>query len=326
MELLCVDGAPWKDLGTKYSGESSSRSITEKANIIHTVSAHPMGTDLTPQVAGYNSINKDSDNRLLGVVNNLFPEIIQPVNSFSVIEPLLQNRAVSVEACDEAYGGQQVFGVFKVNSSYKVDSADVQVYLVCINNHLKPDGKVTILYLISDEVNDIIYSYINPNSVYKLRMPLFDDMEANASIAKEILENCSTVVDWASSRVKHMKKQVITPDALDNIIDELFPFVGLSDYSSDSLYSKANQAVQDQRDTFMECLETTPLEDGGDFSVHRIYQALLKFTQHYFKSADRGYDLVYRMNRLPGFSATPDPEAQKVDKFLKLTKKVPEVK
>lgn len=322
MELLNVTGTPWKDLGTQYSGETTSKQIVEKANISYTVSAHPMGTDITDHVGGYYSINRDDDNRLLGVINNLFPDIIQPDRSFEVLEPLLQNKSISVVTCDEAFRGQQIFGVFKVNCSYKIEENLGEVYLVAINNHLKTDGKVTIIYCLVDPETELVYSYINPSSVSKLRMPVFEDIAANASIAKEIFDNCSVVADWANSRIQKMRKQKLTQENLDSILDELFPFVGVEDGDEDSLYSKANERVRDQRDTFFECISKVNYNDDP-LSVYVVYLAFLEYSQHFFRSADKGYDLVHRMSLIPGFNPTADPEAQKADKFLKMSKKFP---
>lgn len=317
-QMLNVPGVPWKDLGTLFKDSvSSSREMIEKAKLNYSCSAHVMYTDVSQRVGGYHAIYRDDCMNVLGVVNNRYPSIVQNEDSFLVMEPMIQTGLVSVETVSEASGGSLVFGCFKLNKKFSILDDEVDHYFIVINDHLRPDGKVTVLNTPVRVVCQNTLSYALSSSVLKLRMPVFPDPKANKNISDQILESVEVAIDRLNHRSKKMYDTKIELSYIDKVVDELFPYTGNPDESD--IFSKKNEAVDMMRDTFHQCLDEDNL-DNYRGTVYYVYNALVDYATHYFKSADKGYDLVYKMNLLPGFGSSAETEASKVTKFLKMTK------
>ena len=81
-ELLNIPGILWQDLGTRTDSENTTLdSLMTKAGANYTVSAYKMYTEVANSVQGYHAIYRNDDKRLMCVVNNYYPQIIQ--NGFS---------------------------------------------------------------------------------------------------------------------------------------------------------------------------------------------------------------------------------------------------
>ena len=96
-ELLYIPGILWQDLGTRTDPECTTiDSLIKKSGANYTVSAYKMYTEITNSVEGYHAVYRDDDKRLMCVVNNYYPQIIQNGFTFSIMKPLLAANLVSL--------------------------------------------------------------------------------------------------------------------------------------------------------------------------------------------------------------------------------------
>ena len=314
--MLNVPGTPWDKLGTVFDSKLvSSRSMIEKANLQYTCSAHRMSTDISERVSGYHAIYRDDNLNLLGVVNKHTPEIVQSVDSFRVLEPLLEQDKISVETVSEANGGAMIFGCFKISERFKIFDDDVDHYFVVINDRTKPDGKVTVLNTPVRVVCQNALSHALSQSVYKLRMPVFEDKAANWNISNQIFDSVQTAISRLTYTAQNMYEIKIDLSFINKVKDELFPYVG--EPGENQMHLKENEKVDMMRETFQDCLDADNL-DNYRGTAYYVYNALVDYAFHYFKNADKGYDISYRMNLLPGFGQGGDNEAAKIAKLLKM--------
>lgn len=113
-ELLNIPGILWQDLGTRTDPECTTiDSLIKKSGANYTVSAYKMYTEVTNSVEGYHAVYRDDDKRLMCVVNNYYPQIIQNGFTFSIMKPLMAAGLVSLEFVSVAAGGLYHYGVFK---------------------------------------------------------------------------------------------------------------------------------------------------------------------------------------------------------------------
>lgn len=252
-------------------------------------------------------------------MNNNYPNIVQNEKSFQVLEPLLQSGDIKVETASEYDGGRSVFGCFKINNTFKVLDDSIDHYFILVNDHLKPDGKVLVLNTPVRIVCQNALSSALAASVYSLRMPVVDDINSTASIAKDILGSVDTAIRNLNRRADKMATQKISSTQFERVMDELFPFLEVPE-GVDSAFSKANETVEMIRDTFIhDCMDAPNLANYSG-TVFQVYNALTDYSQHYFKNATKGYDLNHKMSLLPKIGSGSETEASKVTKFLKMAK------
>ena len=172
-ELLYIPGVLWQDLGTRTDPECTTiDSLIKKSGANYTVSAYKMYTEVTNNVEGYHAVYRDDDKRLMCVVNNYYPQIIQNGFTFSIMKPLMTAGLVSLEFVSVAAGGLYHYGVFKSTKTYKILDEDIEHYFLVVNDHSKPDGKVSVFNLPVRKKNKTILLCSMTNSAYKLRMPV----------------------------------------------------------------------------------------------------------------------------------------------------------
>lgn len=319
--LMYVGETPWHGLGHKYeTPPATAAEIITAAELDWTVNVEKMKTDLHPEgIFGYHSIYREDTNHVLGVVNRAVPRLVQNTEAFNAFQDLLGTE-VTVETAASLGHGEIVFGCFKINQGYTLLDDAVDHYFVVMNDHLKADGKVTIMNTpIRVVCQNTLSSALSANN-QKVRIPVVSDSNVNAELARKIIscaDHCSTQLNGFAAK---LVKQKVSRDHIEMMLDELFPYVKITDDNVDSSHIKANETVDIIRDTFLtECMGADNL---GNYrgTQYQVYNALTDFSQHFYKSVDKAYDLNYRMKLLPGMGA--DTPASLVTKYLKIKDKL----
>lgn len=315
--LLYVKETPWKGLGTQYETQpSSAREIVDKAKIDWKVGSLPMVTSMHDHVDKYHAIYREDLGTILGVVNKN-PNIVQNENMFNAFDYLI-GKEVDVESVSSFDEGKLVMGAFKIRQSYKLLDDDIDHYFVVINDHLKADGKISVL---NTPVRIICQNCIETaiqKSFYHLRVPVGTEDSVNRSIASTIIGSVTDAFANLQEKAEDMYKKKVDRNYIDRLLDELFPYTKVEDDSV--LHSKANEKVELIRDTFItQCLDADNLANYRG-SQYQVYMALTDFHQHYVSNIDKAYDIGYRMKKLQGVGV-PTSE-NKVVKFLKIADKL----
>lgn len=315
--MLYVGETPWHGLGVKYDAPpKTSEEIINGASLGWEVGAEPMKTDLHDKIYGYHAIYRKDNNEVLGVVNNGHPQIVQNRDTFNTFNRMIGSD-LDVETAASLGRGETVFGCFKINGGFKVIDDDVDHYFVVLNDHLRPDGKITVLNTPVRVVCQNTLSAALSNSAYKLRIPITDDFSVNESMAIKLKESVGTAIDSLNRRAEKMLKMKITRSEIDTILDELFPYMTGSDGTMLDNVANMNQSVV--RDTFTQCLAVDNLANYRG-TAWQIMNALTDFTQHYYKKIEKSFDLNYRMKKLPGVGQPTETDL--VAKYLKMADKL----
>ncbi len=314
-ELLYVREVPWKGLGTQYETQPDNMTdLVNKAKLNWDVKALPMSTERTEHVFGYHAIYREDTKDLLGVVNKPRPGLVQNSEMFNAFEYLLHN-AVDVETASSFDGGINVFGSFKIHQQYKIFDDDIDHYFVVVNDHLKPDGKVSVLNTPVRVICQNTLELAMHRNFYHLRVPMGVDESINRSISATIINSVGDAIISIKDKAEKMYKQKLELHHVDKIIDELFPFPKV-DENDTVLHTKTIESIEIMRDTFKtECLDADNLDNYRGTAWH-VYNALADWDQHIYKKADNAYDLGYRMKRLTGVGVPTEPA--KTVKFLKI--------
>lgn len=311
--MVRVNEIPWKGLGTSYETQPKSMiELVEKANLNWEVNSLPMLTELHEYVPNYNCIYRLDNNGILGVVNTSRPELVQNEDMFSAFEYLLGNK-VDVDTASSFDGGRNVFGSFKIREQYKILDDEVDHYFVVVNDHLKPDGKVSVLNTPVRVICQNTLELAMKNNFYNLRIPVTADTGINQSISASILENVASAIFDLQDTAEEMVKKKVEITHKEKILDELFPFPDVDENTV--LHSKAMEQIEIIRETFQECLDVDNLDNYRGTQWH-MYNALADFDQHVYKKADNAYDLGYRMKRLKGVGTPAEPS--RAAKYLKI--------
>ena len=315
--MMYVGEKPWHNLGRAYeTAPRTSAEIIEGAGLQWTVGTEKMKTERHGEIPHYHSVYREDTNMVLGVVNRTRPQIVQNVDAFNAFEQLL-GYEVEVETAAGLGHGEQVFGCFKINQGYTLLDDAVDHYFVVLNEHLKADGKITILNTPIRVVCQNTLSAALSSNVYKLRIPFSSDRNVNAELARKIIQGKDLCKTNLSDRAEKMATKKISGYHVEAVLDELFPM--MISKGDESLHTRANETQEMLRSTFMECMAADNL---GNYRVtqYQIFNALSDFTGHYFKQVEKAYDLDYRMKMLPGMGA--DTPANLVSKYLKIKDKI----
>ena len=313
--MMYVGEVPWHGLGVKYdTPPQTAKEVVEAAGLDWDVAAAKMTTAEVGDVPGYHAIYRTDNGQILGVVNRKYPDIVQNIDTFNTVDKLLGTE-LQVETAAGLGRGETVFGCFKISEQYKVLDDAVDHYFVIMNDHLRVDGKVTVLNTpIRVVCQNTLSAALNQN-YYKLRIPISADMGVNSEIAAKLLESAGNAIMGLSAKAEKMATMKVTREDVEKIMDELFPLP-----QDASEFSKAAEKVQLARDTFItQCMNADNL--GNYRGTHyQIFNALTDFSSHYFTNADKMYDLNYRMKLLPGMSS--EGPGTLVTKYMKMLKDV----
>lgn len=316
--MVFVNEVPWHGLGTDMSDNppKSGAEIIKAGQLDWSVGATPMITDLHDRVENYHCIYRQDNMAVLGAVNK--PNIIQVQNSdmFSAVDHLI-GHSLNFETAASLGKGEQVFGCFKISNQYKILDDDVDHYFVVLNEHLKPDGKVTILNTPVRVVCQNTLSYALSNSLYKLRVPISNVQSINETIASKLFVSVDNALGALQKRAMDMYSKKITKEYVNTLLDELFPYVNPDDPAS--MFSKQNEAISQIRAMFVnQCMGADNLANFRG-TQWQVLNAVLDWDQHTFKSIDKAYDINHRMKLLPGIG---DTSTSKTMTFLKIADKI----
>lgn len=315
---LYVHETPWHNLGwqPKDDAPSTSDEIIERAGMNWEVDSIPCKTELHDSVLNYHAIYRKDTNSILGVVNKARPDIVQNIDTFRTFESMMGGElTLDTAACINK--GSMVFGSFRINETYKVADDDVEHYLVVVNDHLKPDGKVAIMNTPIRVVCQNALSHALSASFYSMRVPISDIAEINVDMAHKVLDRAGLAIVDLQDNAESMLSLKIDRSSVDRMLDELFPMIKVE---GETLINKTNENMELARHDFVEnCLGADNLSNyRGTF--YQMYNAVADWSQHYYKKADNGYDLNYRMKTLPGFAA--DGPSAMVSKLMKMKNKL----
>lgn len=316
--MMFVKEVPWHGLGVKYEvAPKTSQAIIEGADLGYTVDTTPMYTQLHSSVPNYRAVYRQDTNDILGVINKSRPQIVQNTEMFKAIESLMESNAITVDTAASLGRGETVFGCFKVSQDFKVLDDQIDHYFVILNEHLKADGKVTILNTPIRVVCQNTLAAALSNNLYKVRVPVTSNLSTNAEIASKVFNSASDSVSYLKAKAEKMVSQKVTREYVETLMDVLFPFVKTDDAITES---KANMNMQMMRDTFIaDCMGADDLANYRG-TRYQIFNALTDFSQHAYKNMDKAYDLNYRMSLLPGMGV--DNPSKLVSTFLKIQDKI----
>lgn len=314
--MIYVGEVPWHGLGTKYgTAPNSSKEIIEGAKLDWTTASKPMRTELHEKVLNYHAIYREDTNDILGVINKDEERIriVQNVDTFEAINSLL-GKDIDTETAASLSGGKDIFGCFKVKESYKLVDDDIDHYLVVYNDHLKPDGKVTVINTPVRVVCQNTLSAALNSSIMKFRVTCNFDAVQSDSVASFIKSSVLSSQKALNRFAEKTLKQKLTREHVEKILDELFPYLKSE---GESAHKRANETTSMVRETFLtKCMGADDLANyaGTQFQV---MNALADFTQHYYMSTDSGVDLEARMRQLPGIGSD-----WRMSRYMKLAPKL----
>lgn len=315
--LLRVEGTAWSvanRIEDSLKNLTSSEAIISSLGLDYTVSAHNVKTDIEEPVPGFYGMYRDDTESFLGIVKSSNPQITQNVDSFRAIEPLMEDGTLTPLVADSYLGGKQVFGCFQFNDTYKVLDDEFNHYFILVNNHLKPDGNISVINTpVRIACMNAMSSALKRASL-KFKIPALiengDYSIATKAIMDAFYRTSKTMQDSADAMVKMQISRV----GIQKLIDELFPYVTETEEGTTN-HDRANLAVDLQREAFVTCLNADNLANYRG-TMWQVFNALTDYSTHYFKNADKAFNLEHRMTLIPGMNPEATTEMLKVSKFL----------
>lgn len=318
--FMYVKELPWHHLGFEYDGDpESSKDIIQKGQMDWEVGFEQMNSESFHHIPNYNVIYRKDTDTVLGVVNRANPEIVQNSEMFTTFESLFGSQ-LTFETAGVINQGRQVFGTFKANTSYQIVDDKVDHYFMILNDHLKPDGKVTVVSTpVRVACTNMIMSALSASSIMT-RIPITENEGYNRETAINIMNSIDRVDSLLNKKALSMLKEKVSRDYVDKLLDELFPII--SSEGDESLHTKANEKIEIARETFLtECMDADNLNNYRG-TKWQVYNAVVDFDQHYYRNSMKAYDLNYRMQLMPGVGNSGEGPGSTTAKFIKIMNKI----
>ena len=315
--LLKVEGTAWSvssKIEEALQGKKTSEDIVTSLGLDYTHSAHNMKTDIDEPVQGYWAIYRDDTNKFLGAVKSDNPQVVQNVDTFKSIEPLLNDGTLRPVVADSYMGGRQMFGCFQYTKPFDVLGDSFEHYFIITNNHLKPNGSVTVINTPVRIACMNAMSYALKRAALKFQIPAVIEAGSEDSIAKTIMNAFERTVDGIRSTANKLVDMKVSRDNIDKILDELFPYIE-EPAEGTTNHDRANATIEAQREAFIHCLNADNLANFQG-TMYQVLNALTDYTTHYYRNAEKGFNLEHRMTLLPGMNPEATTEALKVSKFM----------
>lgn len=314
--LIRVEGAAWSvasDITKEIRRLKTSEGIVKKVGLDYTVSPHHLKTDIDEPVPNFWAIYRDDSETYLGAVKSADPTLIQNVDTFCNIEPLIKEDILKPVLVDTYAGGRQIFGTFEVKETFDILGDTFTNYFVIVNDHLKPDGNLKVIStpIRMACMNAMSSALRRANMVFSV--PGSPNEAIHSSIAETILTAHKDAVENMASSANKMADIKINQKVIDKIMDELFPY--MDDDLESTSHARANATVARQREAFVTCMNADNLQNFKN-TMYQVYNALTDYSQHVF-SSEKGFDLQHRMTILPGMNPEATTDSLKVAKFLK---------
>ena len=315
--MLYVGEVPWHGMGRQYDiAPKSSEEIIQGGGLDWSVGAIPMITDIHNHVENYHAIYRQDNMVVLGAVNKANPVLVQNSDTFAAVDHLLGSD-LQVETAASLGKGEVVFGCFKIAERYKLLDDDIDHYFVIMNEHLKPDGKVTVLNTPVRVVCQNTLSYALNKNLYILRVPISTVQSINETVASKLFVSVDNALGDLRKKAEKMVSTKIDRTYVDRILDELFPYSNPDD--PDSMFKKQNEIISQIRATFLQqCMGADNLANYRG-TQWQLFNACSDFDTHFYKSMTKAYDVNHRMKRLPGIG---DMTGSKTITFLKIADKL----
>lgn len=318
--MLYVGETPWHGLGHRYEvAPDTPEEIITGAELDWEVGALPMTTELHSKVFNYNTIYRKDNNGILGVVNKSQIYHVQNTSMFNAFGSII-GKAVTTETAAALGTGANVFGCFKIGDQYKVLDDDVDHYFVVLNEHLRCDGKITILNTpIRVVCQNTLIAAMKQNTA-KIRIPVSTDQKINEAIAMKIIRSADNALVALNKRAEKLVNEKIDKKWVERLLDEVFPYIEVKEGDT-STHDRANERITMMRETFVnDCMGADNLGNYRS-TKWQVANAILDFGQHWYLNVDKAYDLNYRMGAVLGSSDTTQPVGM-VKKALQIVDKM----
>lgn len=302
-DLIYVCETPWHGLGAEYTQPPrSSNDMIQKANLNWLVNSAPMTTDIHGHIEGYHAIYREDTQAVLGVVNKAVGlNVIQNDASFMTLDDLIGSRLIP-ETAGSLQGGKIVFGCFKLIDTYTILNDAIEYYIIVMNEHLKPDGNVTILNVPVNASNQNVLSSAISATTYKSRLPVTSDWSLKITYTNKLFDSIDLCLSSLTKCIEAMANQKLDYDSIQTILDNLFPYI--PDPGLDEKALKHNANIGMLRDVFNQCMKKSYLSDYAG-TAYQVFNAVIDFETHYFKRLDQICNLDYRMKQLKGIGEGP---------------------
>lgn len=316
--MLFVGAKPWHGLGVDMTDNppESAEEIIKGAGLGWSVEFTPMLTAIHERVPNYNAIYRTDNSEILGVINKSRPILVQNEDMFCAVDSMI-NRTVDVETAASLGRGENVFGCFRIREQYKLIDDDMEQYFVVVNDHIRADGRVMVLNTpIRVVCQNTLSAALNQN-LYKIRIPVSPEASVNNTLSTNLLYAVKDSIDAIKKRAEEMLGKKIDKVYVERLLDMLFPYQTMQ---GEPVVSLANERMSMLRSQFLsDCMDADNLQNYKG-TQWQVFNAVTDWNDHYFKNADRAYDLTYRMNKV--FQLNPAAEANAVSKYMKVADKL----
>ena len=298
---------------------TSSNSIMTECGFDWTSSIHKMSAEDIGLIPGWYTVQRDDTKQVLGVISSRYPNPVANVDMFNMVDNLL-GAELEFQCAGEIDHGRKVFGAFKLLNESKILDDDAETYIIIMNDHLKADSKVTVVFTPVRVVCQNMLMHALYKGVYSARIPVTKDFGMNRDLGYKLMENAENTITLTSRKMEKFASYKVSEKKLDELKDDLFPYQ--MSQTRDILDTKANESVTIVRESFNECLISPNLANYAG-TAFAVYNALTDFEQHWYKSATKAYDLNYRMTHIPtiGTQSEPSITAKFIKNFSKYVEK-----
>lgn len=316
--LIKVDGNAWsvaKSVENQIRDLKASSDIVSSLGLDYTVSAHNVKTDIEEPVPNYWAMYRDDSNKFLGISVCENPQVIQNSDTFSSIESLICDGSFAPVCADSFNEGRQFWGCFKLDDSFGVLGDQIDQYFIVVNDHLKPNGDVTVISTPVRIACMNAMSFALSRSTLKFSIPAIVDSDQQKTIAASIENAYTRTINAIKKSSEKLANTKISKEGIQKILDDLFPYIEETSEGTTN-HDRANAFVNSQREAFLTCLSADNLQNFNG-TAYQVYNALTDFTTHYYRNGDKGFNLENRMTLIPGMLGSSSTNGAKVTKFLK---------
>lgn len=124
---------PWHGLGTRVEEAPDSREALRLAGLDWRVVQKSIKTGDGFQIPGFKANMRDTDNRVLGVVTDLY-KVVQNEDAFAFTDKLL-GEGVTYETAGSLQDGRRTWLLAKLPQRYIISGDEITPYLVFMNTH-----------------------------------------------------------------------------------------------------------------------------------------------------------------------------------------------
>lgn len=258
---------------------------------------------------------RDDTNQFLGITTCETPNIVQNVDTFQSIESLISNGYFTPTCVDSYDNGSKLWGSFAYSDSFSVLGDTFDQYFIVVNDHLRPDGNVTVINTPVRIACMNAMSFALNRSTLKFSIPAIVDnnqLDTMAATIQNAYDRTTKAIEKSATSLVNKK---INKDGIQKLLDDLFPYIPETEEGTTN-HDRANAFVNAQREAFLTCMSADNLQNFNG-TAYQVYNALTDFAMHYYRNGGKGFDLATRMTVIPGMNSQAATNGAKVTKFLK---------